>query len=914
MMTTIRVLEIESILKKMNNTSVFSRAKADAVKLVKDYVDGIRNLAGNAFMVRLFFKLVCALDSGDLKTAAITKLEQNYPNVMNKEKSKKFKFLRKRAKNPDEVELDFCRESLQIYRQMGLISKKNYEKFVNCVDLHEIDKFLATVKLNSHNQELKFAEIFVTNHKDNLSVVPPIILARAHESLKNKVASGCRGNMEVLLNDVLIRMDELISDFSTYENVDNFRPSSKTQNISNFIDITNVARIYDGYRAVFEQRLTWLPGHSESQLSKDLRRNITNIDKVMSEYDNEWGLTTFRADEKYIVNQYSKLNEIVKSFQVFDNVKEKLSHYEFIDKNKCVSKNFLYSDGTVGCEYRSGVDINPNSRMGYIIELIRYELVLKNMAKFGAKSDNKKLEIDFNNAILLKISDMAAKGKGDNNVISDKIFEKEKSDYVAQIADFAARLNSKFNSVGESFKTNLLSRLFEPVQNIDSRYNARFQNETGNNKLEFFKRIFKTFASSFLTSAAITAISVGLSTLAGISLTTGIAVIGISTSIAMSYFQIKKWQKNQIALNQPSDIKALIHDKRIMLTLGTTGLAAIGMVFGAFGLNAVMASMGYSSIAIGGTTASVQVFNDAKSKGMNNTLAASLAIGNLLAAVTGGLIGRTVVKSFANCNGMANTDNNFAKSGEHIEQQNVIQQPEQTYHEETRYEYTQSGLDNAKRIADMFYQDNPELLQKHVEMVEQYNAAHGTNIDPYRAAILRADAGGHVPSNYEIAIDNHGGTRWTNGNVKVFGQGWTADHPEFSVEDIKAAKAVFDSGIADETGMKVIERLDHIVSERNQVGVVSAPIATVNGVNTYSNGPSVFAETKVMVPNEVVASEQHASVFEPELSANLNDTQVNGGIGMVGTFAPKKRGLFKRLRDRMGSFMDSIFVQKERMS
>lgn len=900
-MSMIRVAEIKAILKKMNKTPSFFKAKLEAAGLVKDYVDGVRNLEENFLAVSAFYQLVKVLDSGTLKDDAMNKLETEHPTIIGAEKSKVFKFLRKRSESPDEIELKFSRESLKIYRQMGLVSKKNYEKFIGS-DLHEIDEFLATVELKTKKQQLRFAEIFVKNHRNNLEIVPPVILARAHEALKEKVDSGARGTDKDLLNAILVRIDDMSSQFATFENIENFRPSSKNQKLSNYADMTNIASVYEGYRSIFEQRLTWLSKNTDSLLAKELRRNIKNIDAVMDKYDGEWNLRDFNSDEKSVEQRYEDLKISAKGWNVSDDVKQKTGKYVFADKSK------------------------QNEYLNQIIELVRHEIVLKNIVSDKA-IDDKQLETDFNNAILLKLSDMAK--DGDYN-ISDKAYNRAKLDFVNQTADFAGRLNSKFESAGEKIKTDLLPDLFTPLKEIDERSNARFHNEKPDAykaKVDFFKRIFKTFASSFLTSAAITGIAMGVAALAGASLATGIAVVGVTSGIALSYFQIKKWQKNQIALGKGCGFKDLIADKRMLFSLGTTGVAAIGMIFGAAGLTAVMAGLGYTSIAVGGVSNSVQIFNDAKSSGLNNAWAAALAVGTVLAAAAGGIAGRGLVKSFANVDTTINTNDDNQTSKNEVAQEQVVEVKEesrsieQTYHEETKISCTQSGLDNAKRIAGIFYQDDMAQLQKHVEMVEQYNATHGTNIDPYRAAILRADAGGHVPSNYAIAIDDNGATRFTNGNVKMFGPGWLKSHPEFTADDIKELANVFNGDTPSEAGMKVMEKLElsEIVSEKNHVGTVSVPTKSVNGFNSYSNGTPAIMKEVVMVPDEFIKPDVSVQpvaepVIEPvaEPASVPTKETVNGGMGMFGIFSAKKRGGLKRLRERMGTFLDSVLIQKER--
>ncbi|MBO7644981.1 MAG: hypothetical protein J6S57_01590 [Alphaproteobacteria bacterium] len=931
-MTPIRFLEIENILKNVNSrVCILSKTKVQAADLVKDYVDGNRNLANNVITLRSFYRLIKILNTGPLKDAALNKFETEYPEIFSKEQSKKFKFLRKRSKTPDEIELEFSKETLDIYRLMGLVSKAKYEKYMHSGNLHEIDDFLATIKLKNHKQQLKFAEIFVRRHKDNLSVVPPIILARAHESLKTKVDSGVRGSTENLLYDVLVQMDNWSNQFASYENINNFVPSSKVQKLYNFVDMTNIASVYDGYREVFKQRLTWFPKNATGLLPNELRSNVKNIDRVMAEYDCEWGLDSFDSDEEDVAQRYEYLKIYAPFWTLSSDAKNQIAKYQFLDKEK---------------------NVCPQSeRLEKIIELVRYEIVLKNIAKTNKRIDAEKLESDFNNAVLLKLSSMAKDG---GNIIEDRAYNRANLDFVNQTADFVGRLNSKFEKIGEQINTDLLPNLFDPLKEIDNRANARFHDpDSGeyNAKVDFFKRIFKTFVSSTLTSAAITGIALGVATVAGISVSASIAVVGVTTGIALAYFQIKKWQKNQIALHKGCGIQDLIKDGRMLTALGPTGIAAIGMIFGAFGLTAVMAVMGYGALGIGVGATSVTIFKDAKAKGLSNVLAAAFAIGNVLAGVVGAVAGRGLVKSIANVNsGSANTnsdanqqtvnDNQTTDNTQPVKEDVVKKTPEttlestepveQTYHEETRLSYTQSGLDNAKRIAHILYQDDVGQLQKHVDMVEQYNAAHGTNIDPYRAAMLRADAGGHVPSNYEIVIDNDGGTRFTNGNIKVFGAGWLKSHPEFTVDDIKAIEKVFDADVASEAGMKAIEKLElsGIVSEKNHVGTVSFPTETVNGINTYSNGASAIIKETVMVPDEIIVQEQPvvepvvepvekpvvapimAPVMAPE--TEMVEKDVKSGVGMFGIFSPKKRWRLKKLRERMGAFFDSMFVQQER--
>ena len=98
--------------------------------------------------------------------------------------------------------------------------------------------------------------------------------------------------------------------------------------------------------------------------------------------------------------------------------------------------------------------------------------------------------------------------------------------------------------------------------------------------------------------------------------------------------------------------------------------------------------------------------------------------------------------------------------------------------------YTQDALDNAERIAKMWYADNPGELQHRVDMVNQYNAQNGTNIDPYRAIMLSADAGGQTFDNMALHVDGGGHTH-SGGSHTVLTEQWASEHGVSQVQEMQ---------------------------------------------------------------------------------------------------------------------------------
>lgn len=963
-MADITLAEIRTIRKKAQNADAFVNAKADATRLVKSYMDNTRSIKNTPLTVKTFWEIVNMLENGPLKQAALDRLNQEYPEYIAQIKPRKLKLYRRRSENADSVELNFVLTTLKIYRRMGLVKKKQYKELTESADVKKIDKFLANVRTLNHEQELEFAEYFAYEYVDNLSCVPPIILARAHESLRIKTEKGKRGLTEDLYNMVGVRIDELSSHFALYFDANNYRPSDKDKLIFNFADRTNIADAFDGYRQMFEERLKFFNRNPEGTMHVELKNNIDKINKIIDVYDKEWKLNSVLDDEDKLEVKWDAVNTILENTELSPDVIKQIAGYKFLNKQKKPIPQFIDENGKKHVDYKDGYKIDPDGRLNQIIKLAKHDVALRSIGDpSNPQNEPAELATRLNEHVLYKLFEIDTVAKALDSAkenpdqftnpehlqqfiknlstkggsISDAGYNFALDDQVDKTAGFAARLNSKLKDLDGLKNGNLIGSLFKPIENIDKRAGARIKDDNFDKrktKIEFFKRLFKTFGNTLLASAMLSAVGISAATIAGINPAIAIATVGVATAIARVVFQINKWRENQRKLGLPDDLQTMLQDKRMLLSWGISGVAALALVFGAAGFTAAALALGYGAITVGGVTNARQTYQDALNRGLDSKSAIAWGIGMAVAALVGGILGRAGVKAFASntvsTTAPENTEQAEAQTnGEEAvaqqESQQEVQQPEPEVQEQTQeLPYTQEALEHEQKIAQYWYQDDLNQLQHDTDLVRQYNETHGTHIDPNRAVVMRALAGGHVPSNHEILVDDAGNTRFTHGNVKVFGAGWLKAHPDFTATDIKEAANVFLTGTASEAGMDAIARLDKIVSFDNHVGHAIPEVQSVNGMNTYTDGKSAFVEQPVeqqpqqdvqpVVEQPVIEDNPvvETPVVEEPVEQPTNQTQITGGMNMFGPLNFKVKAGMKKLRNRMGSFLDNVFQTRQR--
>lgn len=933
-MPVITAAEVNAVIKELEDNPDSKEALFNGSKLMQSYGTGSRNLEKSVTIVPAFMRLTEMLVANPALKLAIRRFNKDFLSTEISKYSDNAEIVRKRSDNADTVELKFCKMTLGIYHDMGLVSDKDFNSLKNA-EAEIVDEFLAKIPALSRTQELDFAERFVRKANDINSVVP-IILANAYKSLQNKQLLNDVD--QDLLKRVKKRIDDLSGQFASFDGNEIIRDGKNP--VFNYLDITNIADTYDGYDKMFAVRLDDFQNNLDSEIALMLKNNRIKTNTVIEQYDKVWGLDNIEnTDIKHIEKRWDELDLALSKIKITEDVKQLISKYKFLDADGIEIPQFIDKDGNPTCDYVNGAELIPDGRLAKIVDLAKHDVALMHTAKVHEHIKLTGLEKEVNERIPMKLyeidtADKIMNGALENpNQFTDKAFLNEfivdlsmdggqisDAGYnaaldaqVNQTAGFAARLKSKIQN-GSVRISNMATKLFGPLESVDKRAKARIH-QTANQddkeykrqkRIEFFKRILKGFASAFLVSAALTTIATAAAATAGVSVAASFATIGIITGLSVSVIQIQKWRKNQQSQGLPSDLNALLKDKRMLTSLGTTGIAAVAMVFGAAGLGQAAMALGYGALAIGGTTNAVQMYKDAKSSGMSIKESVAWSIANTVAVIVGGISGRSLAQyGIANYN-QANPENKIFQQ-EHHEKQLV-----EKIRTETHTNYTQDALDNAKRIAEMWYQDNPSQLQHRVDLINEYNATHGTNINPYRAIVLNADAGGQTFDNMALYQDG-GKVSLSGGNHKVFGSNWMADN-NFSKNEIADLKNLFNAdGTINQNGMDVARRVDVLVSAKNEVGVVTAgDVQHRDGVlppNTVDKMGKPVYNTYASVDKNPAFETSTVEIIDKTYVDTTNYTSVDNasGMGMFGVNQPKKVGMFAKLRNRLGSLVDSVF-------
>lgn len=840
---------------------------------------------------------------------------------------------RVRSLNADAVELNFCRDVLEIYHDMKLISGKDYKAVKDSDDVRVIDEKLTVVPELTDKQQLEFSERFVKRiyqANQNVDTVSPGLLADAYKSLKK----SDKDEDKQLLGAVRDRIDALAAEFYSFNGA-GVLPTEDEKRFLNFIDVTNIADTYDGYNKMFAARLedsdVGAVELGNTNLKDVLTKNQQQIEATLQEYDQEYGLSDVSDKNAGKIEKHlDDVSAAVGKVEITEDKKQDLSKYKFLDQNGNPIPQFRDKKGKLVSDYAKGCTIDEQGRLQSVVDLARHEVVLRHAAKVDEKIDDKALASEVNEELLYKLyeidtaekiisgaenpeqftdpkyrDDFIKNLRKEGGKISDSGYQAAMDYQVNQTAGFAARLKAKVKGSADKIK-GVFSKLFKPISNIDKRSKARFAKsatpeDKRKKRIDFFVRILKGFASAFLVSAAITTIATAGAALAGVSLAAGLAAVGVIVAIAKSAVQIHKWRKNQKAKGLPCDIKAFIKDKRLVASLGTSALGAVAMVFGAAGLAQVAIPLGYGALAIGSTTSAIQMYRDAKDAHMSTAESLVWSLANVAATIGGGFAGRAAANYGISEYNKAHPDNE-------IFQKKVSEGHEAWDERVQRQEYTPEALEHAKDIATRWYQDNPDLLQQRVEAIEAYNAEHGTTIDPYRAIVLNGDAGGVTADNMGLHADYNPNPIPSHGHHTVFGAGWAHEHG-IDMSEVNALKHLFNAdGSINPDGMAAAQKIDPMVSAINEVGVVSNgdSIAHRDGwlhqnttltdgetpvFNTYANGESPFH-----IVEDTIRHDGVNSVYEP-----IN----NSGMGMFGQYAPKTTS--EKIRDRLGSLADAIF-------
>ena len=827
---------------------------------------------------------------------------------------------RKRSVYPDANQEFIDNVSAAVMVDMGLIKSNDY--YTARGDTNKIFDLLCSVpKLNGAQQQ-EFSERLVDRLVENeqwFNLVPPSVLARAYTGTKQRLSNATGDRRDVLenrLGTIGNRIDQLTDEFAGKYGY-------------YFADQTNVADVYDGYTDMFNARR----GDVDQSRQSVINQNQALLDDGIKAYDDVWGLGNVdpnRVDE--LEPRLEKLTDILDRQNISDETMSVAGKYKFLDADGNVIPQFIDKDGNAAEDWSQGCVLDANGRLSNVVDLARHDVVKKHVANLDENIDDAALGAELNDALLYKLfqidtADKVVQGALEhpdqftnpehlNNFVEELAsnggkatengYQAAMEAQVNQTMGFAGRLKSKLkNTAGRA--TGFFKKLFKPIEKIDARHDKRFEKSDKSTnrqkRVQFFVRMLTGFANAFLTSAAITTIAAAAAAMTGVSLAASLAVIGVVTSIGVSVYQIHKWRKAQQAEGRPTDIKAVLQDKRMMASLGTSALASIAMCFGAAGFSQAATALGFGALGLGGANNTISTYKDAKAHGFSTTESLSWALGNAIAVVAGGITGRATANWGINQFNAHNPENTIFQNKE------VTQQEQTVSREETRIVYKDGVTEHAREIAESWYRNNPTELQNRVDMINQYNAQYGTNIDPYRAIVLSADAGGQTFDNNALHIDG-GGVKYSGGQHTVLTDAWGRAH-DVSSQELSVLRNMFNDGALTSDEMNIAMRVDPMVSANNEVGYVDGRSAHYDGVlhqnavdangnpiyTTYTDGSSVFENQTVIVQDNVMVD---VTEYQP--------VNVPYGVGMIGQYFRKG---YEKLKDRMGTFLDKIKIKKK---
>lgn len=837
---------------------------------------------------------------------------------------------RVRSENSDQNQGILDKVALSVFCDMGIITKEQYDSVLDNVE-KQIE-LLHSIKDLQGKQAEEFSERFVDkivdvdnryNTDDKwFKLVPPSTLAKAYIGTKEKIADNNlpdsqRVYLQSRLDKIAGRIDRLIEDFAT--NAGYY-----------FVDPTNIADVYSGYREMFDVREPDLP--DGSNLGIQINNNRSALEDYIREYDSVTGISGVEeteADAKSIEKNYDDALKVATQWEPSEQILRSASKYKFLDEQGNAKPQFKNERGELTTDYESGYELNNQGELQGVIDLTRHDFALHHVKDdIVSQKTEEEINKELDDGVLYKLfeidtaeqivkgcqedperftdpkhfQDFINKLNADGGTISQQGYDAAMDAQVNKTAGFAARIKQKLGKFGDKI-TGFFSKVFKPIQKIDKRAKDRIQGQTPQDKrqkrIEFFVRILKGFGCAFLVSAAITTVATAAAAVAGVGLAVSIAAVGILTATVMSAIQIHKWRKAQRAAGKDDSINALLKDKRMLATLGTSAIASIALIFGASGLTSAAVVLGYGALSLGGANNSISTFKDAKAAGMGTKEAIAWALANAAAVIAGGFAGRATANSLINSYNSAHPDNRiFQKEEMHQEYQKIGE------HEETEQVYKPETLENAEKITKMWYRDNPELLQQRVDMINDYNATHGTSIDPYRAILMNADAGGMTADNM-LLHNQYGPDVRSGGQHTVFTHRWAAEHG-FSMDEVNAMRHMFDGNQISDAAIQAAMKADNIVSPINEVGdIVNRPFQNdmvlhpntidANGhpiYTTYANGASPYTVTTNVVED-----------FGLVDTVRLTPVDVPLAVGTFGNYNKKHT---VKIKDRPGSKADKI--------
>lgn len=796
--------------------------------------------------------------------------------------------VRERANTSSKNTIVMLPDIIRAYHEIGLLSDGERDE-VNGIksDSAKITYLKNKIRRLTPEHKLNFCDAFVGDDLTNFHGATPAILAFAYRAAYRK-AQEDEGQKD-RLQKIAAHIDDLSADFAS---------SSGMIVDGKVVDTTNVADVYDGFADMLKARMGDLDAEDEeknnakrAEMEKlgvaldeskinQINNNFDILESAIGEYDDIWGLSKITsANASKLENRWDKLDFRVARAELWGETKEVMARYKFLDDKGDEIPQFK----------RNGRKVLKDSRMATIVELARHNVIKRHSGKLDEEIDSDALEEEFNDEVLFLLWNMKTQGQNvetsmddpeifmdytkrdeildtqayQGGEISDKAYSGMLFAHTNATAGWLARIKNK---AGVAAQKEDMDRFFDKassVANMDALMKKR---------MELFKRILKGFASAFIASALITTIATAAAATAGISLAAGLAITGFITALGMGLVQYHRWKKAQQAAGLPTDLKTMLSDPRMLTALGTSAIAVIAMVFGAAGMAQAAMICGYGALALGGTKNAVELYRDARNANMSVVESLAWSIAGAGAIAGGGFAGRAAAHGIIDWVNHRWPENTTFQQEAHTTKEHTI--TGEIEHSKTVTNYPDGMVDRAETAVRSWYaqqySDNPEVLQQHIDAVNQYNADYGTDYNPWTTLRAMALCDGH---------SGYGSLGWMH-------------HYGYTPEQINSAANAIYAGGYDSDGMAHL--IDLQMNHMDAYGHIGRAGSFTNQL--YSDlGPTPSQRT-------ITWNEPYTQTVETPVTRHV---PVHGdGMAMFGNFNPRDR--FQKLRERVGSFVDRI--------
>lgn len=845
---------------------------------------------------------------------------------------------RQRSANSDSNEFMLDKVKLQVLLDMGVISQDIYNAGIQ-TPAAAIDRLNGRRKLNDKEQE-EFEQRLtarMTEDEQLFRLLPPAVLAAEYEKSYDNLFAAMERDPQSehipkheQIEKLEARIDELSADAYNRRNLF-------------FADVTNISDTYDGYMQMFAARERRLgQGEEDNAKRRMMDANRRNLDELIGEYDREWNLQNISAaDADRLNRRFDELSQALEQTGLDDDTLRLVSNFKFLDANGQAEPQFADADGNQSDVWKQSAGIIQGGKLENMVRIARHNVLLNQLGS-AEELNVENLNAELNNELqsvlyAAHVADQVEKGINENpNQFTDK---KYRDQFIAELSNiekpisisptaYEAAVDSQINGAGAyahrlgskiGKDKSVVARLFEPLKDLDKRAAGRTAETVDKRavRIEMLKRTTKSAASAFLVSGAITVAATATAADASLTAATlgmnkyaGMAV-GSALAVGMTVRQIRRWRKERKEAGEKRGLRALVKDRRMMMTIGTTALGATALGFAITGNPGVAQALGYGSLALGSANGIINNMQDARKNGLGGWEAAGWAALQTVATVGAGFAGRWAANQGIDLYNKHNPENDVfqhrAKIGEHTET---------TISAETETVYKPGVVENAQKILDYWYNDNPDLLQQRIDAIEAYNAEHGTSINPQRYLLAAHDAGALTADNNLLHVQD-GADVYSQASHKVLGQGWS-QATGISQETVNSlADSVNVEGInLTPESIRAFQEIDGHISASNQVGHVAGGAYQNDGVlgfnaETGADGRAVASENG----SRYTTYADHDGVYEQTVTEKIVETKVDDygmvrnetdlGLGMFGILGHRVKGI-RKLKERAGSLLDRL--------